>query len=232
MPKMKAENPCTSRTLKILGDVSEDEVVLAFLRSEINSSRFKDLYLEKLQRDNRDLGVITDADLGSREQNSYRLALLGEIRGYKEDQSGFDSLPQGERWEKLSLTFDGFPEDVSWKRALLGKADILGVRSINDAYWLGLTGGTRRFADAARNIREGKTAFGIPNDTFWQIAEAIRRGERFPGFIMASAGPDSALVAIEGNARLTAYMLVPESLPERLEVLVGFSGRMGEWRNY
>ncbi|MCH8161475.1 MAG: hypothetical protein IIB88_06225 [Chloroflexi bacterium] len=40
------------------------------------------------------------------------------------------------------------------------------------------------------------------------------------------------LVVIEGHLRLTAYMMEPHLVPDELEVILGSSDRMTDWRLY
>ena len=58
---------------------------------------------------------------------------------------------------------------------------------------------------------------------FLRAAQALRKGALFPELILVGVSPTDQLTVFEGHVRLTAYMLAPECLPERLEVIVGFA---------
>ena len=47
-----------------------------------------------------------------------------------------------------------------------------------------------------------------------------------------AASTDARLVVLEGNLRLTAYGLVPDTLPPETTALLGVSPRMVEWDLY
>jgi hypothetical protein len=53
-----------------------------------------------------------------------------------------------------------------------------------------------------------------------------------PPELIAVATPGGPLVLIEGHARLTAYALYPEFLPDELEILLGTSEDVAQWSEY
>jgi hypothetical protein len=85
-----------------LGEVQEQEMLLTFLRAEIEAPRYREYYLAAMgyiggsrQR------LIDDADLANDYDNSDREKLLGMVRGYKQD----------------TMLFAGFPRETAWRRA-------------------------------------------------------------------------------------------------------------------
>jgi hypothetical protein len=102
-------------------------------------------------------------------------------------------------------------------------AELATVRYVDYDYWVELSGGTCLAIDAAPRIRAGVAPFGVSSEWALGMAQAVADGARFPPLILITTGPSGALVVLEGQARLTAYMLCPHRLPPELEVLVGSS---------
>src|SRR6266852_5698589 len=99
-----------------LGPATEDEMVPAFLRAEVESSRFGGRYPSHFANFGQfefDQRVLIDApDLHSDQQNAIRWWILAAERGY-----GIG----------LSL-FTGFPYDVAWRRVALQPTDFWRLR--------------------------------------------------------------------------------------------------------
>ncbi len=202
--------------MRLVAPASEDEVVALFLRTEIGSVRFRDDILRLLERDGVPRKIIDYPDTSDDTENAYRRELLGKFRG----------------WGRNAGMFQGFPRDVRWYRAVVSRKELAWVRYIDYDYWVELSGGTRLPADAARRAREGVDVFGVPSSGFLPLARAVREGSVFPELILVGRDESSYLVVMEGNARLTAYFLEPESIPEELGVLVGFSAGITSWGLY
>jgi hypothetical protein len=194
--------------MRLLRRVSEDEVVAAFLRAELDSGRYGATLRALLARDGRPEDVLRRPDLDSGMDNDYRRAVLDEHRAF-------------ERREGL---FFGFPRRVEWQRAALAPDEVLAIRYINWEWWLDASGGSRRATEAARRIRAGELA-GVTVDEHESFADAAAQPE-----LIAAATPElDPLVLVEGHARLTAYALFPERLPPELELFVGISPEMPAW---
>jgi hypothetical protein len=100
------------------------------------------------------------------------------------------------------------------------------VRYQNYSYWVELSGRSRRPSDAATRIKAGLRAFDVPDEPFFDAAEALAGGTRFPPLILVGAEPDD-LVCLEGHLRLTAYALA--GFPAAVECLIGTAPDMGHW---
>src|SRR5438270_7378848 len=98
--------------------ISEDRMVAHFLRTELHSVRFEEALLKLLARDAMDRRIIDAPDLGSREENAYRLQLLGEYRGYRRGEGIFKFVP----------------DDVTWHRFTISVEELAKVRYINYSY--------------------------------------------------------------------------------------------------
>jgi hypothetical protein len=198
-----------------LGPASEDEMIAAFLRAEIDSSRYGNNHVKAgLGRFGLDRRVIDAPNLADVDENEVRKRLM-EYRGY----------------QARELLFSGFPLDAIWRRVELDVHDFETMRYINDARtstpcWTSLSGGTRLVSLGARNFRENPATAGISQIS--DIAEALRKGMRFSELIAAETRSGS-LVLIEGHSRATAYVLEQFA---HVEALVATSPSMDRWYFY
>ena len=191
-------------------------MIAVFLRAEIASQRHSGELRDAMRRTAVGADVVERPDISDADQNAARRALLTARRDYATRRG----------------LFDGFPTDVTWTRVGLTPREVLGVRYIDYDYWVDLSAGSRFPTDAAATIRAGRTIFGESNQGFLDAAAALRQGETFPELILVAADIDARLVVLEGNLRLTAYGLVPDTLPPETTALLGVSPRMVEWDLY
>jgi hypothetical protein len=192
--------------VRVIRSSSEAEMIAVFLRGELDSERFGSRLRATI-----DERLLVDPDLEDVEQNAVRRAALTTLRGYQPREG----------------LFHGFPHDLLWERAALTPDEVLAVRYIDYDYWVELSGGTRLPLDAAARIRAGITVFRVPNDGFFELADAL--GTRQLPELIVVGDDGGRLVVLEGHTRLTAYALRPEALPAELEVLLGRSPRIAEW---
>jgi len=161
-----------------LGPATEHEMVLAFVRAEVDSVRFSPDY-QGLDRHT----LIDSADLESASQNEARLQALNRAKG---------GLIQG------------LLGAVTWRRVALERTDIPRLKYLNHRDWIEFSGGTRLVSDGAKNI--GSRC--LPSSTNAQIlpiAKAFENGSRCPELIAAAVRED--IVLVEGHTRATAYTL-------------------------
>jgi hypothetical protein len=201
---------CNHAAVNVIGDSSDDEMVALFLLGELASERWGEGIRAALDAAGQAEALITAADLGDAGQNRARRALLATTRGYGEDRD----------------VFENFPARVRWIRARLTPGELARVRYIEYSYWNELSGGSRLAVDAARQIRQGVTVFGVSNRRFVRAARAVERGEPFPPLILAGRRRDR-LICLEGHLRLTAYALA--GFPGEAECLVGTARTMDRW---
>ena len=125
--------------------------------------------------------------------------------------------------------FRNFPADVAWSRAVLTRDEVASILFIDWDWWLTVTGGSRRPADAAATLRRE-----APDEVAWHepIARRLRSGPPLPELIVIRLGEGERLVVLEGHVRLTAFALFPEALPDELEVLLGESPALVRWTSY
>jgi hypothetical protein len=198
--------------MRLIEEISEDEMVAVFLKTEIASARFGKDILLLLERDGVGRNILDTPDIHDQKQNAYRAGLLGEYRGYR---------------QKRDL-FSDFPENAPWYRAALAKEELAKVRYIDYSYWNEISNDTRLPVEAAKTVRTGREIYGVSNEGFLKMAQAVREGAQFPELILIGTSPDD-LIVLEGHVRLTAYFLAPECLPDELTVIVGFAPEFASW---
>lgn len=201
--------------MRVLGPATENDMVLAFLRAELESSRFADDVLAALAGRGLDRALVDRADLNDPEGNLRRREVLEAHRGPRRGPG--------------AGVFGGFPDDVSWSWAALTPAELADVRYIHWEYWLEVSGGTRRPADAI--ARMGRV-WDVPGDDVREIADAVAAGAMPPEIVVVGLPPGRGLVVLEGHVRLTGLLLRPERLPGEVRVLLGTSPRIAEWGCY
>lgn len=198
--------------MRLIEPISEEEMVAAFLKMEITSTRFGKDILALLERDGVSRNILETPDIHDDAQNACRAALLGEYRGYRQNRD----------------LFEDFPENVRWYHAALTKAELAKVRYIDYSYWNEISNGTRLPVEAAKTIHVGREIYGVSNEGFLKMAQDFRESALFPELILVGASA-ADLIVLEGHVRLTVYFLVPECLPDELTVLVGFAPEFASW---
>lgn len=189
--------------MKILGQSSEEEMIIEYLRAEISSKRFSDNVREAMKRQGLNERIVLSADLQSQEENEKRRELLGAVRGYGRDES----------------MFERFPAVTDWKLCSFSQNDLEKIRYIHYSYWSELSGGTHRPTDAAERIRGGVCVYGQSNEGFIRAASHIRNGGGFPTMFFLTADFED-FVIVEGHQRMTAYAMALEYFKD-IKVIVG-----------
>jgi hypothetical protein len=190
-----------------LGAASEDEVVLAFLRAEIDSPKWGQDYLDVLRDLHLDrVSLIDAADLADVQAGCTRKVVLGAVRGY-----GFNGA-----------LFTGFPRDTTWRRVQVELSDFPRLKCIsNDELWFKLTVGTRFIWQAARNL-DARSELAV------RVRGAIRRiEEHLPVAELIMVETNSGdLILVEGHTRATAYTVLAD---RAFPAFIGTSPLMGRW---
>jgi hypothetical protein len=193
---------------------TEPEVVLAFLRGEMDSGRFgKDVRRGLVEAGG--LHLVQSPDLSSAEENRARECALASARG----------------WRDAEL-FEGFPEQVDWYHGVLPYEVLSRVRFIDYSYWNELSGGSRRPADVAATLRSGRLPewlIELGTDWCFQFAARLATAEAVDDLIVMATPDLGRLVLLEGHARLTAVFV--GGLQQRLTVraYLGRSDAIDQW---
>jgi hypothetical protein len=193
---------------------SESEVVLAFLRGEIDSDRFGNDVRQALI-DAGGLQLVRSPDLDSGEENRARERALAAARG----------------WRNTEL-FEGFPQKVDWYHGVLQPGDLSRVRFIDYSYWNELSGGSRRPVDVLPTLRSGRPPTWLTElgtDWCFEFAAWLAKAEAVDDLIVMATPDLSELVVLEGHARLTAIFV--GGLQRRLTVraYLGLSAAIRQW---
>jgi hypothetical protein len=193
------------------GPATANDVVLAFVRAEIDSSRFGECYRSVLaSRRLSRAELIEEADVTNIAHNAARAQLLQACRGYPNQ-----------------ALFNGFPPDIKWRRVEIEHTELHRLQYANYPDWTALSGGTRRVVDAVAKIDSSSDAKRV--DPIKGIAARLRAGHRFPELIAVEQAPQN-LVLVEGHARATAYAAVRPSW--NLEFFLGSSAKLVNWVFY
>jgi hypothetical protein len=200
--------------MRYLTPTSVHDMVAAFLRAELASSRFGARVAAALQRLGQGAGIIEQPNIHDPGENYARERVLGLARGFRLNRE----------------LFHGFPDDVLWHRVQLSAAELAAARYIRHPYWHRLSNGTRSPRVVVHQILAGQHRPGYAR--FHELAIALRSGLQVPELIMVATSLDADLVVLEGHVRLTGYLLVPERLTGGLEVIVGCSPGLCRWDCY
>ncbi len=188
--------------MRLVGPSSIDEIVLAFLRAEIDAPRCRQFFASMDRR------LIDEPDLTDSEQTRARRAALAYRHGF----------------------YDRVAADTAWQRWALTPVELGDVRCANNVLtWHRLSGATRRVRDGAANARglAVVTELGVDVSAgIRETARAIDAGRQLVELIAVANDPDaSSLVLMEGHTRATAYLLARKT-PAEVIVLVGWSRSM------
>lgn len=202
--------------LEFLKQSSENEMISEFLKAELCSVRFGNKLanlLEKLKLQN---SIIFKPDLLDIEENTIRRQIISKYRGYGENKDLFENFPHVEVWEWICLS----------------NKDLEQVKYINYDYWVELSSGSRLAKKAAQNINNNIEIFNQKNNNFINASKKLLSGVDFPPMILISNIQRESLVVLEGHLRLTAYMLEPSAIPEKVKVIVGYasSNDLKKWK--
>lgn len=202
--------------MKVIRKISEDEMIAHFLKGEINSNRFAKKLIDICKKLNVNISIIKNPDLNSRKENNVRKKIIGIFRGYGLNKE----------------LFENFPEDLDWEIVELNRKELEGIKYINYDYWIKLSKGTRLPSKAAESISEGIEILGESNNKFIESAKHLKGGGKFPKMIIVTNEKRKKLVVLEGHLRLTAYMLSPKYIPDKIRVILGVSDDIVKWDLY
>ena len=189
--------------MRILREALEEEMVLTFLKEELDSRRFREPILKALKNVGASEELILEGDITSERQNVLRNQVLGAFRGYPDRE-----------------VFENYPRDIVWKYAAFEATDLGKLRYVDYDYWNELSKGTSSPVQAAETISKGEEIYGISNQYYLEGKAQLEQGKSFPPLIVLTCGNDLYLL-LEGHCRATTYALLPEAF-EGSEAYVGF----------
>lgn len=179
--------------MKKIRESNEAEMILEFLKGEINSKRFNKDLCNALSSMNLDEAIINNGDITNEQENFQRLKIMKLFRGYPDDE-----------------LFENFPKINEWKFIELNESDIDNIYYIDYDYWNELSNGTSKPVEAAKLIQSGKEIYEVSNQPFLDAVE-YSRNNIFPPVILITCNDEKYLI-IEGHFRMTVYGFDPSKL--------------------
>lgn len=205
---------CQSSDVHGFRPVSEAEVVLAFLRGEINSRRFGSDARHALI-DAGGLYLVHTPDLDSEMENRARERALAEYRG----------------WRSTEI-FQDFPENVEWFHGVLPPNELEKIRFIDYSYWNELSGGSRQPKDVVGTIQAGdlpEWLVQLGTDWCFEFAAQLVKSQVVEDLIVMATPNLSELVLLEGHARLTAIFVGGLQRELKVGAYLGLSDEIRRW---
>ena len=195
--------------------MQEDEVIHAFLRSELNSPRFGAATRDALATV-AEIDLLTDPDFSSATANSARRAALAAARG----------------WGTGEGLFAGFPDVLSWTHGMLEPTELDRLRFIDSSYWNELSGHTRRPDQVSATVADGLPTWVTDIGLEWilDLAEIIARRPHVSDLIVVGTPDLAELVVLEGHARLTAIFVGGLQSQVTASAYVGTSVDISAWQ--
>lgn len=197
--------------MRFIKKSSEEEMVLAFLKAEIDSPRFKKPIEDTLRTLGFTRALIDKANLTNSVENRARENCL-VFRGFKNNEA----------------LFKGFPDDISWERVALSKKELGTLKYANYPTWVSLSEGTRLVADGAKNIDIIQVAENT-NINVKSVKKLVEAGTIFPELILVSRNKKDKAILIEGHTRATAYQIARNYLHDEIEAIIGYSEDLVRW---
>jgi hypothetical protein len=196
--------------MRVIRDSSEDEMVLAFLSSEVDSDRFGAIVRQLLG----DLELVRKADTTNAAANHARRSVLAQYRG----------------WGCNRYLFFGFPADVCWKYLEVTTAELSGFRYAREPSWVELSGGSLLVGDGAANA--GHEPPDRTKVRILAIEQEIRQGARFPPIVAVAEIEDQVHVLLEGHSRASAFVRALNPQDDTCHVIVGYVDSLSDWYWY
>lgn len=169
---------------------NEAEVILEFLKGEIESNRFSENLNNVLKELNIDKSIIVSGDINNKEENLKRLEIMHKYRGYPDEDMFFN-----------------FPKINKWSLYKLESSDLDNCYFIDYDYWNELSSQTSLPKEAAKTILKGIEIYDVSNEQYISAKKCLENGGKFPPIIVITCNEEKYLI-IEGHLRMTAYALV------------------------
>ncbi len=197
--------------MQFLEKSSSQEMIAEWLKGEMWSKRFSKPLKKILRKFKQGQAIINDPKLDDKRENIIRKKILFTYR--KE-------------------LLENWPKNINWQKVIVNENDLKKIKYINYSYWNELSGGSRLAEDAIKNIFKGKTVFGVSNRQYLEAARHVKKHGFFPKLILVSTQPGAPVVVIEGHLRLTAYLMEPQGIPNKMIAVIGYSPDFKDWDLY
>ncbi|HLJ82734.1 MAG TPA: hypothetical protein VKT51_00995 [Candidatus Eremiobacteraceae bacterium] len=188
---------------------SEDEMILEFVRAELESPIHRDRC--KIPSGYTLAELVGHPDLKNADHNAARLSMLF-YRGYA----------------TRSSLFTGFPREVAWTLHRFTLAEIGSFKYAKVPPWSTLVDHDRLVSEGAmeiENARDRALSLKVPVKAILDVRRKFETGKTFSRLIAAEI--DGSYVIVEGNARATAFIGSREDRP--VEAIVGHADNFKDW---
>jgi hypothetical protein len=193
-----------------LRNMTEDEMVLAFVKAEAGSPIWGAHYAQYAQALGHDLGRLVQAmDATDAGDNLARAELLGRMRGYKRDD----------------FLFGGFPNDTAWSEASIDHSELGDLWYANYGPEIWSSTGSRAVRDSKHELHRFATD---KQENFKGISAAVLSNQSHQPLIVVGQSDGSQLILLEGHTRATAYFSIGK--PDKIVLIIGISPEMSKWR--
>ena len=172
--------------MKLIRKTNEAEMILEFLKGELNSKRFNEDLNNAINELGLDSSIILNGNIEDEQENNDRLKIMKKFRGYPDEE-----------------LFEKFPKIEDWKYLELNENDINNIYYIDYDYWNELSNGTSKPVEAAKVIKSGKEIYEVSNQPFLDGVE-YNKTNKFPPVILITCNNEKYLI-IEGHSRMTVY---------------------------
>ena len=179
--------------MKLIRNCNEEEMILEFLKGELNSKRFNEALNIAINTLGLDSNIILNGNINDDQENIDRLKIMKNFRGYPDEE-----------------LFERYPKIVEWKYLELNEKDLDNIYYIDYSYWNELSNGTSKPIEAAKVIKSGKMIYEVSNQPFLDGVEYNKTNE-FPPVILITCNDEKYLI-IEGHSRMTVYGFNPSKL--------------------
>jgi hypothetical protein len=202
------EGSSGSTQLSKLRQVSEDEVMAEFLKSDFNNPDFED-YREALAT------LVNQPDLSDPVENAKRRALL--------------FIRHASLWRVL-------PEGTQWFEVTLRPVDLERIRVFPRSHWRKVAKGDFAITEVVREIAAGNCK-DIVEEGFvhkiFEIRNWLEQDVDAGAVLLIGINESGPFTVLDGNHRLAASMLASVEPAKRFRIYCGLSPRMAQccWYN-
>lgn len=178
--------------MKIIRNSSEDEMLLEYLKSEINSKRFGERLKKTLNELNISKDILLNGNLENKYENEQRKTIMEKFRGYPTED-----------------IFERFPKELKWFYVQFEEGDIDKIFYLNWEYWNEISNSTSKPTVASKNIYNGVEIYGVSNEPYFKGLKYLENNNKFNPIIAITCNGER-FVLIEGHSRMTVYGMKPE----------------------